>query len=75
MKRRKLRNLVEADGVMWVPQAGQLWGDYKTCALYRGILPSSFPAYVWRHGIRTITYGRRKLASKEDIDRKSGAAD
>ena len=73
MKKRKPRNLVEEDRLMWVPQAGQLWGDYKTCAKYRGISPSSFAAYVWRHHIKTITYGRRKIVRKTDLDRLSGA--
>lgn len=59
---------------MWVSRAGRLWGDYKTCAEYMGIAPSSFAAYVWRHNIKTIKYGRRSLASKSDLDRKSGAA-
>ena len=76
-KRRELkrqpRNLVEEDGLMWISRAGRLWGNYKTCAEYMGIAPSSFATYVWRHNLRTIKYGRRSLASKEDLDRESGA--
>ena len=76
-KRRKLvrrpRNLVKEDGLMWISRAGHLWGDYRTCSEYLGIAPSSFATYVWRHGIKTIRYGRKALASKLDLDKKSGA--
>lgn len=71
---RRPRNLVEQDGLMWIKRAGRLWGDYKTCAEYTGIAPSSFATFVWRHNIKTIKYGRRSLASKLDLDMKSGAA-
>jgi len=77
-KRRKLvrrpRNLIEEDGLMWIRRGGRIWGTYRTCAEYMGIAPTGFAAYVWRHNIKTIKYGRRSLASKGDLDRKSGAA-
>jgi len=77
MKRRKLirkpRNLVEADGLMWIPRAGLLWGTYRVCAEYMGVAPSSFATHVWRHNLKTIKHGRRSLVSKEELDRKSGA--
>lgn len=77
-KRKKLislpRNLVEADGLQWIKRAGQLWGTYRTCAEYTGIAQSSFAAYVWRHNLKSIKHGRRSLVSKEELDRKSGAA-
>ncbi len=74
MKKRKPRNLAEQDGLMWRSRAGRLWGDYQTCAEYMGIAPNSFAAYVWRHSIKTIKSGRKTLASKDDLDKKSGAA-
>ncbi len=74
-KRRKPRSLFEEDGLLWVRRAGRLWGDYKTCATYIGCAHASFASYVWRHNIRTIKHGRLTLASKDDLDTKSGAAD
>lgn len=74
MKQRKPRNIVYRDGLPWHKRAGRLWGDYPTCAEYIGCAPSSFPVWVWRHGIRTIKSGRHSLALKSDIDRVSGAA-
>ncbi len=74
VKKSKATNLVEEDGLMWRRRAGRLWGDYATCARYMGIAPSSFAAYVWRHNIKTIRHGRNSLASKLDLDMKSGAA-
>jgi hypothetical protein len=71
--KRRPRNLIEQDGLNWISQAGYLWGDYKTCAEYIGIAPSSFAQYVWRHGLRTIKYGRRSLVSKKELDRVTGA--
>ncbi len=75
MKKQKPRNLVEADGLMWIRRAGILWGDYKTAAEYIGLAPGSFATYVWRHNLRTIRYGRRSLVSKIDLDKRSGAID
>ena len=78
-KRRKLirrpRNIVEQDGLEWIKRAGRLWGDYKTCATYIGCAHSSFASFVWRHGIKTIKHGRKSLASKDELDRVSGAAE
>ena len=73
-KRKKPRNLVEQDGLMWIKRGGQLWGNYDVCSEYTGVARSSFPVFVWRHGVKTIKHGRLTLASKEDIDQKSGAA-
>ena len=77
-KRRKLvrrpRNLVQQDGLPWIKRAGRLWGTYKTCAEYMGLKSSSFATFVWRHNLKSIKYGRRSLVSKDELDRKSGAA-
>lgn len=75
MKKRKPKNLVEEDGLIWISRAGILWGDYTTCAEYIGLAPGSFATYVWRHNLRTIKYGRRSLVSKIDLDKRSGAVD
>ena len=73
-KRKKPRNLVEQDGLMWIKRGGQLGGNYDVSTEYTVIARSSFPVFVWRHGVKTIKHGRLTLASKEDIDQKSGAA-
>ena len=75
MEKRKARNLVEADGLLWIKRAGVLWGDYPTCAEYIGLAPGSFATYVWRHNFKTIKYGRRSLVRKDHLDKQSGAAD
>lgn len=67
------KKFVVEDGFEWIPRAGQLWGTYDTCAEYCGGSRSTFPNYVFRHGIRTIKHGRFTLANKHDLDRKSGA--
>ena len=67
MNKRKPRNLVKQDGLMWVSRAGRLWGDYPTCAEYIGIAPGSFATYVWRHNLKTIKYGRQSLVCKLDL--------
>ena len=72
-KRKKPRNLVEEDGLPWIKRGGQLWGTYDVCSEYTGVARSSFPVFVWRHGVKTIKHGRLTLASKEDLDQKSGA--
>ena len=73
MKRKKIaRNVARVDGLPWVLRGGQLWGDYDVCSEYTGIARSSFPVFVWRHSIKTIKHGRKTLASKDDIDRKTG---
>ena len=73
-KRKKPRNIVENDGLPWIKRGGQLWGTYDVCSEYTGVARSSFPVFVWRHGVKTIKHGRLTLASKKDIDQKSGAA-
>lgn len=73
MKKRK-KNMVEEDKYFWFKKAGLLWGTYDTMSAYTGIARSSFPVYVWRHNIKTIKHGRFTLASKLDVDQKSGAA-
>jgi hypothetical protein len=68
------RNIVFVDGLPWIKRAGRLWGDYDVCSEYTGIARSSFPVFVWRHGVKTIRHGRIALALKSDLDEKSGAA-
>lgn len=72
MKKRKQRNVLEEDGLPWIRRGGQLWGTYDVCSEYIGCSRSSFPAFIWRHGIKTIKHGRLTLASKKDLDLKSG---
>lgn len=67
------RNTIHLDGLPWIKRAGQAWGNYDVCAEYVGIARSSFPVYVWRHGLKTITHGRYKLVRKRDLDQVSGA--
>lgn len=73
MKKQKPRNVIYLDGLPWIKRAGQAWGDYDVAAEYTGIARSSFPVFVWRHSIKTITHGRKKLVRKRDLDRVSGA--
>ncbi len=74
MKKRKQRNVVEEDGLPWIRRGGQLWGTYDVCSEYIGCSRNSFPAFVWRHNIRTIKHGRRSLALKSDLDQASDAS-
>jgi hypothetical protein len=62
------------DGLPWFQKGGKLWGTYHVCAEYMGIASNSFASYVWRHNLRSIKHGRRSLVSKDELDRKSGAA-
>lgn len=74
MKNGEPRNVIYLDGLPWINRAGQVWGDYDVCAEYIGVARSSFPAYVWRHNLPTISHGRKKIVRKRDLDRISGAS-
>jgi hypothetical protein len=68
--------IIYQDGFPWIPRSGRLWADYKSAAEYQGIRnEAAFRNYVCRHELRTIRHGRRKLVSKSDLDRLSGAGD
>jgi hypothetical protein len=71
--KKQPRNVIYLDGLPWIKRGGRLWGDYSTCSEYIGCAPSSFPVWVWRHGVTTIKHGRKSLALKSDLDQKSGA--
>ncbi len=69
-----ISNTVNQDGFEWIPRAGGLWADYKTGAEYNGITEGSMRNYVFRHRLKTIQFGRKKLVNKSDLDRVSGLA-
>ena len=64
---------ISEDGFEWISRAGQLWGDYKTCAAYLGMKANSFVAFRWKHNLKTIKHGRRSLVRKSDLDKTTGA--
>jgi hypothetical protein len=67
-----ISNTVNQDGFEWIPRAGGLWVDFKTGAEYNGITEGSMRNYVFRHRLKTIQFGRKKLVNKADLDRASG---
>ncbi len=68
----QLSHFVTADGYEWIQRASKLYGTYETCAAYAGKSPSSMPAFVFRNNLKTIQHGRKKLVSKDDLDRVDG---
>ena len=64
---------VAEDGYEWIQRAGQLWGDYSTCASYIGMKRQSFTVYRYKHNLKTIRHGRKAMIRKSDLDQSTGA--
>ena len=65
--------IVTEDGFDWIQRAGQLWGDYRTCAEYVGMKSDSFAVYRYKHNLKTIKHGRKSMVRKSDLDQSTGA--